>query len=204
MVFLLNKDGVFECRKSEQGDNAGKGIFCVKEVKAGTILPYYGITISDEVDIDDDTLNMENYRTYVVSADYTTAHGNQRTAKGLSMDGDPRLPQINKLEAYKKLACQINEAGEGFLPNCLLVSNPNISRADIKGSLAKQVPIPVTYVVVTEMNNYLIRSETLYIANAISQIILQICNFATRPPQSHNLYRRINTSYGSLHPPPMR
>ena len=150
MVFLLNKDGIFECRKSEQGNNAGKGIFCVKAVKAGTILPYYGIAISDEDDVHDDTLNMENYRTYVVSADYTTAHGNQRTAKGLSMDGDPRLPQINKLEAYKKLACQINEAGEGFLPNCLLVSNPNISRADIKGSLAKQVPIPVTYIVVIE------------------------------------------------------
>lgn len=150
MVFLLKNDGVFECRKSEQGQNAGNGVYCVNDVKAGTILPYYAITISDDDEIDSDSLNNDSYRMYVVSADYTTAFGNQRTAKGLSMDGDPRLPQIQKLETYKKLACQTNEAGHGSLPNCLLVSNPSISRADIKRSLLKQVPILVTYVVVIE------------------------------------------------------
>lgn len=150
MVFILNKDGMFECRKSGQGENAGNGVFCVEDVKAGTILPYYGITISDDVDDNDETLHNDNYRTYVVSADYTTAYGNQRTVKGFSMDGDPRLPQIQKLEAYKTLACQTNEAGEDSLPNCLLISNPSISRADIKRSLLKQLPIPVTYIVVIE------------------------------------------------------
>lgn len=149
MVFLLNKGGVFQLRPSSIR-GAGNGVFCARKVKAGTILPYYGITIIDDVDVDDDTLNSDDYRTYVVSADYVTKFGNHRTAKDLSVDGDPRLPQIQKLEAYKKLACQINEAGKGSLPNCLLVSNPNISRSDIKRSLAKQVPIPVTYIVVIE------------------------------------------------------
>ncbi|CAM9790644.1 unnamed protein product, partial [Ectocarpus sp. 13 AM-2016] len=143
-------DGIFECRKSEQGENAGSGVFCAKDVKAGTILPYYGITISDEVDVDDDTSGRDNYRTYVISTDYSTKYGTRRTAKGLSVNGDPRLPRIQKLEKYKKLACQINEASEGCLPNCLLTTNPHISRADINHSLLKKVPIPIAYIVVVE------------------------------------------------------
>lgn len=147
---IVDKDGVFECRKSKQGENAGSGVFCAKDVKAGTILPYYGITISDDVEVDDQTPSRDNYRTYVISADYCTKYGTRRTAKGLSVDGDPRLPRIQKLEKYKKLACQINEANEGCLPNSLLTTNPRISRADINRSLLKKVPIPIAYIVVIE------------------------------------------------------
>lgn len=140
MVFLLNKDGVFECRKSSI-KGAGNGVFCAKKVKSGTILPYFGITIRDNDENDQD-------RTYVISADYMTKFGNQRTARSLSVDGNPRLPEINRLETFKKLACQTNEASAGSVPNCLLMSNPRISRADIKRSLLKKVPIPVSYIVV--------------------------------------------------------
>lgn len=149
--FLVNKDGVFECRKSEQGENAGKGVFCVEDVKAGTILPYYGVTIKDEDDTEKDN------RTYVIAADYTTKYGNQRTAEGLSVNGDASLPQMKKLETVKTLACRSNEAKEGCLPNCLLARNPNIAtrnpniaRADIKRSPLKKIPIPVSYIVVIE------------------------------------------------------
>ncbi|CAN0584420.1 unnamed protein product, partial [Ectocarpus sp. 12 AP-2014] len=130
--------------------NAGSGVFCVNDVKAGTILPYYGITISDDIEVDDDPLSSDNYRTYVIAADYVTKYGTRRTAKGLSVDGDPRLPQIQKLERYKKMACRTNEASEGCLPNCLLTTNPRISRADINRSLLKKVPIPISYIVVIE------------------------------------------------------
>ncbi|AAK14454.1 unnamed protein product [Ectocarpus sp. 4 AP-2014] len=147
---IVDKDGIFECRKSKQGENAGSGVFCAHDVKAGTILPYYGITISDDVEVHDDIVSSDNYRTYVISADYCTKYGTRRTAKGLSVDGDPRLPRIQKLEKYKKLACQINEASEGCLPNCLLTTNPRISRADINRSLLKKVPIPIAYIVVLE------------------------------------------------------
>jgi hypothetical protein len=150
MTFLVSDDGMFECRKSEQGENAGNGVFCVNDVKAGTILPYYGITIKDEDDTKEAKLDKANYRTYVIAADYTTKFGNQRTARGLSVDGDPRLPQMKTLETFKTLACRTNEAKKGCLPNCLLACNPNISRADIKRSLLKKIPIPVSYIVVIE------------------------------------------------------
>lgn len=145
MVYVLDKEGVFECRKSQiEGEGAGNGVFCVTNVRAGTILPYYGTTIKD------DDENEEGDRTYVVSADYTTRFGNQRTVKGYSMDGDPTLPEIQKLDEYKKLACRTNEASDGFAPNCLLVGNPAISRADIKRSFVDRSPIPVTFIVTIE------------------------------------------------------
>lgn len=173
MVFVVDEDGIFERRKSGQGENSGNGVFCLDRVSAGTMLPYYGITITDDDDdececececdcdcemqveieheIDHDHENAcDDYRTYVIGADYTTARGNRRSADGLSVDGDPRLPEIKELPEYKQLACQVNEAGAHSLPNCLLVSNPAISRADIKRSLAKKVPIPISFIVVIE------------------------------------------------------
>ena len=142
---LVDRDGMFKCRKSKQAENAGTGVFCVNDVRAGTILPYYGITISD-----DDTVSTDNDRTYLIAADYFTKYGRPGTAKGLSVDGDPRLPRIQKLEKNKKLACQINEANAGCLPNCLLTTNPHISRSDIKRSLLKKVPFPIAYIVVIQ------------------------------------------------------
>lgn len=162
MVFLLDRDDIFECRKSEQGEGAGVGVFCAQDVKAGTILPYYGITIKDEDEYEDEdaedgqdeqgeeNADDDDYRTYVVSADYTTNFGNQRTLKGYSMDGDPNLPEIQRLEDFKKLACRINEASKYCQPNCLLVSNPAISRDDIKRSFVQTTPIPVTFIVTVE------------------------------------------------------
>lgn len=150
MVYVLDKDGVFECRKSRvQG--AGMGVFCVGNVKAGTILPYYGITIKDDDDDDGNVrCSREDYRTYVVSADYTNRSGNQRTVGGYSVDGDPSLPATQQLDSFKKLACRTNEASDGFAPNCLLVSNPAISRADIRRSFVEHSPMPVTFIVTVE------------------------------------------------------
>lgn len=141
MPFVVKRNGIFECRKSSIND-AGNGVFCSKKVKAGTVLPYYGVAIKDDADSE---------RTYMMAADYTTAYGKQRTLPNVSVDGDPRLPQIHALEEFKKMACQANEAcSDSTLPNCLLVSNPRISRVDIKRSLVKQVPIPISYVVVVK------------------------------------------------------
>lgn len=146
MPFVVKRNGIFECRKSSINE-AGNGVFCSKNVKAGTILPYYGVAMKDP-EADDDGANSK--RTYMMAADYTTAYGRQRTLPNVSVDGDPRLSQIHALEEFKKMACQINEASDSTLPNCLLVSNPRISRVDIKRSLVKQVPIPISYVVVVK------------------------------------------------------
>lgn len=144
MPFVVNRDGIFECRRSSI-NQAGNGVFCSKNVKAGTILPYYGVAIKDP-DADDD--DADSARTYMMAADYSTPYGRQRTLPNTSVDGDPRLPQMRGLEEFKKMACQTNEASDFTQPNCLLVSNPRISRVDIKRSLAKKVPILITYVVV--------------------------------------------------------
>lgn len=156
MAFVVGGDGVFERRKSQQGQDSGNGVFCLDKVSTGTMLPYYGITIIDEDDCgcececqcECDCEISDDHRTYVIGADYTTARGNRRSADGLSVDGDPRLPEILELPEYKRLACQVNEAGAHSLPNCLLVSNPAISRADIKRSLATRVPILISFIVV--------------------------------------------------------
>ena len=149
MVFELDRDGVFECRKSNE-EGGGTGVFCVGEVEAGTILPYYGVAIRDGDEKGECVDDCANYRTYVVAADYTTRRGNQRSLKGYSVDGDPTLPEIRNLEEYKKIACRINEATDRSPPNCLLVGNPRISRDDIKRSFFKRKPIPVTLVVTLE------------------------------------------------------
>ena len=148
MVYELDRDGVFECRKSNE-DDAGIGVFCVEKIKAGTILPYYAVAIKDGDEGDDDggVYDCAKHRTYVIAADYSTSRGNQRSLRGYSMDGDPTLAEIRNLDEYKKLACRINEATDRSPPNCLLVSNPRISRDDIKRSYFKRKPVPVTLVV---------------------------------------------------------
>ena len=143
MVFLVDRNGVFKCKQSSL-KGAGNGVFCERKVKAGTILPYYGIVMEDCAN------DAERDRTYVISADYTTSHGNQRTAKGLSVDGNPRLPGLIQLNEFKKLACQTNEASDALFPNCILVSNPAVSLKDIRRSLVRQEPIAISLLVVTD------------------------------------------------------
>lgn len=144
MAYLLDKDGVFEVRPSLQGESAGNGVFCIGDVKEGTILPYYAQSFKESrapVDMD---------RAYVISSDFNNSRGKPRTSEVYSMDGNPFVEPVKSLEEYKKLGCQINEASEGFSVNCMFVLNPLLERGSFKESLVKNEAIVATFVVVTE------------------------------------------------------
>ena len=143
MSFVIENDELFETRDSSQGENSGNGVFCKVDVNAGTILPYYAVAFKEK---DEDEMN----RTYVMSADYISKNGNYRTLKGYSLDGNPNIEKIKDIDQYKKLAAQVNEASFGNTPNCLFVSNPDITMANIKDSFNDGTAIPITYVVVIE------------------------------------------------------
>ena len=158
MAYILDKEGMFECKPSNQGVDSGNGIFCKEDTKAGTILPYYAIAFKeededesyaepDEVNEKRKRISVPRNRTYVMSAEYTTKSGNERTMRDMSTDGNPSLDEIKCLETYKQLACQINEASKGFQPNCLFTGNNKIGRKQIKDSFKDGKAIPIIYVV---------------------------------------------------------
>ena len=66
------------------------------------------------------------------------------------MDGNPTIEKMKDIEPFKKMAAQINEASFGNVPNCLFVSNPSITRHEIKDSLTNNIAIPITYVVIMD------------------------------------------------------
>lgn len=142
MAYLLDKDGVFEVRKSLQGEDSGNGVFCIDSVKAGTILPYTAVAFKESNAPDD----MD--RCYVIAADFNNSKGNARTSHTYSVDGNPLVEPIKSLEEYKKLGCQINEGTKPSRPNCLFAINPFIKKDDYKKSLENQEPIVATMVVV--------------------------------------------------------
>lgn len=157
MAYVLDKDGMFECKPSNQGANAGNGIFCKEDIKAGTILPYYAVAFKEDDEYYDEPngknekrkrMSVTRNRTYVMSAEYTTKSGNERSMKNMSTDGNPSLDEIKCLETHKQLACQINEASKGFQPNCLFTGNNNIGRKEIKDSFNCGIAIPIIYVVI--------------------------------------------------------
>ena len=167
MSYIIDRDGIFECRKSEQGPDAGNGIFCLEDVKGGTILPYYAVAFEEEIEYETDSssgsgsgsdsdsdsdMEVEEKpsrdRTYTMSAEYCSKNGNPGVMKEYAMDGNPSLQQLKDVQTFKTLAAQINEASMGYKPNCMFATNSSIRRKDIKNSFKDQVPIPVIYVVV--------------------------------------------------------
>lgn len=144
MPYLLDREGVFEIKPSVQGNSAGNGVFCVEDVKAGTILPYYAQAFKES------RAPKDMVRTYVIAADYNNSRGTPRTSEVYSMDGNPLVEPVKALEEYKKLGCQINEASEGFCVNSMFVINPLLEKGSFKESLVKNEPVVATYVVVTE------------------------------------------------------
>lgn len=143
MAYILDRDGVFEVRKSLQSDDAGNGVFCVEDVSAGTILPYYGVAFKEKGSPED----MD--RTYVIGGDWNNSKGNPRTSRVYSVDGNPLREPVSSLEEYKKLGCQINEATKPSKPSCMFIVNPLLTKDSFKDSFVKQDPVIATLVVIT-------------------------------------------------------
>lgn len=141
---MLDRDGVFEVRTSNQGEHAGNGVFCVEDVKTGTILPYYAVSFKES------RASKDMERTYVIGGDYNNSKGNPQTSMTYSVDGNPFIEPILSLSEYKKLGCQINEASKGSKVNSIFTLNPFLHKGSFKESFTKQEPIVAALIVVIE------------------------------------------------------
>lgn len=144
MVFILDRDGLFEVKASDQGPDSGNGVFCIDDVKAGTILEYTGVVFKESKapkDMD---------RVYTVACEYYNSKGKARTSEIYSIDGNPHKEPIASLEEHKKIGCQINEASRGVNPNCMFTTNPLLTKTSFKDAFANQAVVTATLIVIVE------------------------------------------------------
>lgn len=144
MVFLLDRDGLFVVKASDQGPDSGNGVFCVEDVKAGTILEYTGVVFKElkaPKDMD---------RVYTVACDYYNSKGKARTSEIYSIDGNPHNEPIASLKEHKKIGCQINEASRGGNPNCMFTTNPFLTKTSFKDAFTNQTVVTATLIVIVE------------------------------------------------------
>lgn len=144
MVYLLDRDGLFEVKASGQGPDAGNGVFCVEDVKAGTIIEYTGAVFKESRALDD----MD--RVYTVACDYYNSKGKPRTSEIYSIDGNPYKEPVASLEEYKKIGCQINEASRGGIPNCMFTVNPFLNKNSFKEAFTNQAVVTATLIVIVD------------------------------------------------------
>jgi len=101
--------------------NAGKGIFCKKDIPAGTIIMYNTIVKKNlELPEDEDP-------TYYMATSYIE-NGKDKTLRNFITDGNPKYFKGKK--KHLATAAYVNEASE-FPPNCVFVTNPTITKEDI-------------------------------------------------------------------------
>ena len=113
-VRLVDKDDI--ALRNSDIDGAGKGVFCKKEIEAGTILPYYAI-VKKTSGLDDD-----NDDTYFMSVTYVNEEDKTRNIQSMVADGNPTLPALKKLSRNFRAASYVNEASDSP-PNCVFVNN---------------------------------------------------------------------------------
>ena len=138
-VRLVDKDEV--ALRTAEIEGAGKGVFCKRDIVAGTILPYYALVkkLSDVTDEDDDT--------YYMSVTYVNAQNKVRNIASMVADGNPSLPAVKKLSRNLRAASYVNE-GSTSPPNCVFVNNICLSKDDIVKAYREKKPLPITLLVV--------------------------------------------------------
>lgn len=138
-VRLVDKDEV--ALRNSEIEGAGKGVFCKRDIVAGTILPYYALVkkLSDVTEEDDDT--------YYMSVTYVNDQNKVRNIASMVADGNPTLPAVKKLSRNLRAASYVNE-GSTSPPNCVFVNNICLSKDDIVKAYREKKPIPITLLVV--------------------------------------------------------
>ena len=136
---LAHKDD-FALRNS-QIEGAGRGVFCKRDISAGTILPYYALVrkLSDVKDDHDDT--------YFMSVTYINEENKTRNILSMIADGNPSIPCLKELPRELRAAPYVNE-GSTSPPNCVFVNNICLSKDDIVKAYREQKPVPITLLVV--------------------------------------------------------
>ncbi len=136
---LVDKEDV-ALRNSEM-KGAGKGLFCKRDIEAGTILPYYAIVKKlSEVDEDSDD-------TFFMSVTYVNSEKKTRNIQSMVADGTPTMSSLKKLPRQLRAACYVNEASTSP-PNCVFVNNVCLSKEEIIKAYREKKPIPITLLVV--------------------------------------------------------
>ncbi|CAM9172509.1 unnamed protein product [Sphacelaria rigidula] len=136
---LIDKEDV-ALRNSEM-EGAGKGVFCKRDIEAGTILPYYAVVkkVSEVKDEDDDT--------YFMSVTYVNDEDKTRNIQSMVADGNPTMPTLKKLPRQLRAASYVNEASKSP-PNCVFVNNVCLSKEDIIKAYRAKKPLPITLLVI--------------------------------------------------------
>lgn len=122
----------------------GVGLFAIREVPLGLVLPYVAVAMPRR-----DFCN----GVYFVSSTYTADADDwsqQKVVAGLQMNGDPRLPPLQRLPEGWCMAARINEATTAEELNCELAFNPVLTKADIEYSAAYGVPVIAAYMITTK------------------------------------------------------
>lgn len=138
-VRLVDKDDV--ALRNSEIRGAGKGVFCKRDMPAGTILPYYAVvTKLTEISDDDDD-------TYYMSVTYVNDENKTRNIASMVADGNPMKPPVKKLQRNLRAAAYVNEAS-ATPPNCVFVNNICLSKSDIVNAYREMKPIAITLLVV--------------------------------------------------------
>ena len=138
-VRLIEKDDI--ALRDSRAKDAGKGVFCKRDISAGTILPYYALIkkLSDVEEEEDDTFFMSV--TYINDQDKT------RNITSMIADGNPSLKSIMKLPRQSRAASFVNEASD-VPPNCVFVNNLILTKNEIVQAYREKKPIPITFLVI--------------------------------------------------------
>jgi len=135
------RTGDMEVRESAV-PGAGNGLFAKRDLKAGTIIPYY--TILKIVDSPDFEKELD---IYFMTVTYRNDKGKYRTIGKLIADGNPEIPRIKGLKMVHRVSAFANESPTKP-PNCIFVNNPAISRNTVYECLAMNIPMVSTLLVV--------------------------------------------------------
>ena len=139
VVRLVEKDDI-ALRDSLLND-AGKGVFCKKNIPAGTILPYYSVVKKlSEVDEEEDD-------TYYMTVTYVNDKERTRNIISMVANGNPSLKSIKALPRQNRAAAYVNEAST-HPPNCVFVNNLLLTKNDIVQAYREKTPIPMVFLVI--------------------------------------------------------
>lgn len=137
-VRLVTKEDI--CFKESRIENAGRGVFCKKNIKAGTILPYYAV-VKKLADVGDES------DSYFMTVKYVNEEDRSRSISSMIADGNPTLPTLKKLSRHLRAAAYVNEASTSP-PNCVFVNNTCLSKQDIISAYRAGKSIPITLLVI--------------------------------------------------------
>ncbi|AAR26971.1 FirrV-1-J1 [Feldmannia irregularis virus a] len=122
---------------------AGVGVVTKRALEAGTVLPYY-VVIRKMSAIDEDVDD-----TYFMSVTYTNSKdGREKCLTNMVGDGNPQLKVLKKQPRNYRTAPYVNEASGNTPPNCILVTNPALSKKDISKAYRRETPVLSSLLVV--------------------------------------------------------